>query len=59
MKGKGRQILFCRQDRPALVSALAAGLVMLAACPLCEAALPNDADPRARAKHRATLHTNA
>ena len=35
------------------------GLVMLAACPLCEAALPDDADPRARAERRAALRDGA
>ena len=57
--GSAGILLACNQDRPALVSALAAGLVLLAACPLCEAALPDDADPRTRAERRTALRANA
>ena len=57
--GAGGALLACNQDRPALVSALAAGLVMLAACPLCEAVLPDTADPRARAERRTALRASA
>ena len=48
----GGALLACNRDRPALASALAAALVMLAACPLCEAVLPDDAAPRARFARR-------
>ena len=57
--GSAGILLACNQDRPALVSALAAGLVMLAACPLCEAVLPDTADPRARAERRTALRAGA
>lgn len=57
--GAGGALLACNRDRPALASALAAALVMLAACPLCEAALPDDADPRARFARRTALRAGA
>ena len=57
--GSAGILLACNQDRPALVSALAAGLVLLAASPLCEVVLPDTADPRARAERRTALRAGA
>ena len=57
--GAGGALLARNQDRPALASALEAAPVMLAACPLCEAVLPDDADPRARFARRTALRAGA
>ena len=52
-------LLASNRDRPALASALAAGLVMLAASPLCEAVLPDADQQRDRPARRAALRAGA
>ena len=52
-------LLASNRDRPALASALAAGLVMLAVSPLCEAVLPDADQQRHRPARRAALRAGA